>query len=153
MHLLETKCCWRQRVFWHIWVWTLFFFVWRQQIQRDLVFQVIHRMPSERKGPHPSHPVVHCDICGCAWRASCFQREREGSCKRTWLLLAAGNFRRQRRYGKTGSGKRINRPIQGHGPYLQASGGFDQEHLGTSHVSILRRQSLLHQYGLVAQKP
>ena len=25
---------------------------------RPLVFQVIHRMPSERKGPHPSQPVV-----------------------------------------------------------------------------------------------
>ena len=25
---------------------------------RPLVFQVIHRMPSERKGPHPSQPAV-----------------------------------------------------------------------------------------------
>ena len=32
---------------------------------QTLVFQVIHRKPSERKEPHPSHPVGRCTICGC----------------------------------------------------------------------------------------
>ena len=43
---------------------------------RPPVFQVTHRKPSERKGPHPSQPVVRCNICGGARRASCLQRER-----------------------------------------------------------------------------
>ena len=39
---------------------------------RPLVF----RRPPERKWPHPYQPVVRCNICDCAWRAPCLQRER-----------------------------------------------------------------------------
>ena len=43
---------------------------------RPLVFQVVHRMPSERKGPHPFHPLVRRNIGGCALRVPCLPRER-----------------------------------------------------------------------------
>ena len=44
---------------------SLFFSVLEKNRSNDpWCFQVIHRMPSERKGPHPSRPVVRCNICG-----------------------------------------------------------------------------------------
>ena len=53
----------------------------------------------------------------------------------------------------TESFKGIYKPIQGHGTYLKASGGFNREYLETSHVDTLQRLGLLHQHGLVALKP
>ena len=51
------------------------FFAWRYRSNKD------PGVPSNtsqafRKGPHPSHPVVHCNFCGCVWRVPCLQRER-----------------------------------------------------------------------------
>ena len=70
---------------------------------RPLVFQVIHRLPSERNGPHPSHPVVRCNICGCAWRASCLQRERVEAGKA--LRRKRGSGRSDLAKGSTGQSK------------------------------------------------
>ena len=47
---------------------------------------------------------------------------------------------------------RIQRPVQEHGPHLQACGGLDWERLEASQIDILRRLDLLHQYGLAPLK-
>ena len=91
------KCC-CPRVLWDIWVQnSLFLCLEKTDPTRPLVFQAIHRTPSERKGPHPSHPVVRWKICGCAWRASCLQRERVEAEKhlvvvRCWELQEAAKI-------------------------------------------------------------
>ena len=38
----------------------------KNRSNETLVFQVIHSRPPERKGPHPTQPVVRCSTCGGA---------------------------------------------------------------------------------------
>ena len=102
---------------------------------RPRVFLEIHRKPPERKGPHY------------------FSERACRSWKSTSLLFATGNIRRKRWYGRIGSTKRINRPIQGHGSSWEASEISEQEGHRTCEMIILRRRSLLHQYRWAATKP
>ena len=46
---------------------SLFFGLEKTDPRRPLVFQVTHRRPSERKGPHLSQPVVRCNIQGVSF--------------------------------------------------------------------------------------